>query len=326
MSQITAKDSKDQILKAFNQLLEERKKSDSKVETKEQEAEKDKNRELLQTVAGYTVDNIVNGMATLQLDFGSAIDNLSQQLETESGKLDELKQAIAVETEHLQQLRQVRLVADSLYILKQENQEKSRILEEKTNNQREAINKERTQTEKAWEKEQQEFKLKVTEQTELLTKQRKEQKEDYNYEIERLRKVEMDEYDEQERFQKRELAELNRDKEKAWGEREKFLTDNQAEFEENQEKIAGFDDKLAEEYKKAKEEAIKEAEREAKVKGDLLEKEWESSKKGYDLKIESLQSTIERQRAEIAEITEQLQTATSQAQSLAMRAFQSSAQ
>ena len=116
MSQTTAKDSKNQILTAFNQLLEERKKSDSKVETKEQQAEKEKNQQLLETVSAYTVDNIVNGMAALQLDFGSTIDNLSQQLETESGKLDELTQAISVEKEHLQQLCQVRLVADTLYI------------------------------------------------------------------------------------------------------------------------------------------------------------------------------------------------------------------
>ncbi len=94
MNKVTPKESKDQILAAFNQLLTERKKSESKVETKEQEAEKEKNQQLLETVAGYTIDNIVNGMAALQLDFGSAMDELSQKLETESGKLDELGRVV----------------------------------------------------------------------------------------------------------------------------------------------------------------------------------------------------------------------------------------
>ena len=101
--------------------------------------------------------------------------------------------------------------------LRQENEEKLTILEEKTNSQQEVITKEMTQTRKVWEKEQQEFDLKVAEETELLTKQKEGKEGDYDYEIERLRQVEIDEYNEEKRLQERELAELNRDKEKDWG-------------------------------------------------------------------------------------------------------------
>lgn len=326
MSKVTPKESKDQILAAFNQLLTERKKSESKVETKEQEAEKEKNQQLLETVAGYTIDNIVNGMAALQLDFGSAMDELSQKLETEWGKLDELKQGIATRHEHLQQLRQVRLVADALYILRQENEAKLSILEANTTTEREEITKEMTQTRKVWEKEQQEFEAKIAEARELLARQQEGEEGDYNYETERLRKIEMDEYREQKRLQERELAAANRDKEKAWAAREQFLADNEAEFGDNETKIAGFDDKLAQEYNKAKEEAIKKAEREGKVKADLLEKEWKADQQGYEFKIQSLQETITRQTEQIGEINAQLQATTTQAQNLAMRAFQNTDQ
>ena len=265
-------------------------------------------------------------MAALQLDFGSAIDELSQKLETKSGKLDELKQGISTRREHLQQLRQVRLVADALYILRQENEAKLSILEANTTTQREEITKEMIQTRKVWEKEQQEFEAKIAEATELLVKQQQGEEEDYNYETERLRKIEMDEYREQKRLQERELAAANRDKEKAWAAREQFLADNEAEFTEIKAKIAGFEDKLAQEYNKAKEEAIKEAEKEGKIKVDLLEKEWEADKRGYEFEIQSLQETITRQTEQITEINGQLQATTTQAQNLAMRAFQNSDQ
>jgi len=62
MSQATPKDSKEQILKAFRQLLAEQKQIESKVATKEEEAEKEKNKELLEVASTYTVDSIVNGM------------------------------------------------------------------------------------------------------------------------------------------------------------------------------------------------------------------------------------------------------------------------
>lgn len=322
MSQV---ENKDQIMSAFDRLLAEITKSESKVETKEQEAEKEKNQQLLATVSSYTIDNIVNGMASLQLNFSSAVDRLSEQLITESTRLEELKKAIAVENEHLEELKKIRLVADALYILRQEHQEQLRILQNFTTTQQEAVDKEITQTRKLWAKETEDFTVKIAEETELLTSQREKEVADYEYETQLKRQVETDEYETTKRQQERELRLVDRAKVKAWSEREKLLTDNQQEFTENRQKVEGFEAKLKEEYNKAKVEAIKEAERDAKVKSDLFEKEWKAAKQGYELKITSLEATIQRQTEQIAELTTQLQTVTTQAQNLALRAFSSAA-
>ncbi len=325
MAIISQPETKEQILSAFQKLLAEKKKNESKVYTKEEEAKKEKNQELIEVAANYTVDSIVNGMAALQLNFGSAIHDLSERLSTEVSKLDELKQAIAIENQHLENLQQIRLVADALHILNQEHQEKLQTLESQAALQKETIDKEKTQLRKAWEKEQAEFALSVTEEDELLVKQRTQEKADYDYEIDRLRKVELDRYEQAKREQERTLKEQNQEKEKDWQQREKYLTDHQAEFAENEKKIAGFEEELKKAYIKAKEEAIKEAEREAKVKTDLFEKEWESTQQGYDLKVASLEATIQRQNEQMNNLIAQLQEATKQAQELAMKAFQSSA-
>ncbi|NJK48602.1 hypothetical protein HC931_10830 [Candidatus Gracilibacteria bacterium] len=322
MSNLAQKESKEQIMAAFAKLLAEQKKGESRVATKEEEAEKAKNKELLKQAASYTVDNIVNSMASLQLNFGRAIDELADKLFEESTKLDELKRAIAVKKEQREQVYKVRLVADALYILRQEHQEQLKSLTEKTASQQEAIEKESVQTRKNWEKEQKEFEAKIAEEAELTTKKREQEAADYKYQIERDRKIEMNEYEESKRQQERELKEANKDNEKAWVEREKFLADNDVEFKANQKKIEGFEETIKQETNKARGEAIKDAERDAKVKADLFEKEWELSKQGYDLKIQSLEATIQKQTEQIAELTAQLQTVTTQAQNLAMRAFQ----
>ncbi|MDY6784300.1 MAG: hypothetical protein SW833_17425 [Cyanobacteriota bacterium] len=324
MSQGTSKDSKTQIVAAFRQLLAQQQQIESKVATKEEEAQKEKNRELLEAASTYTVDSIVNGMAVLQLDFGSIIADLSERLSAESSKLEELKRAIAVETENLDRLRKIRLVADALYILRQEHQEKIATLTEDATRSSEAIAKEMVQARKVWEKEEAEFETNVAEAAERLAKQREQEAADYQYEIQRERKVEMDEYEEEKRLQERTLQESDREKEKGWIEREKFLADRRAEFEANQKKIEGFEEELKKAYIKAKEDAIKDADRDAKVKAELIEKEWQASEAGYQLKIESLEAVIERQIAQVAELTAQLQAATRQAQQLAMQAFQPS--
>jgi hypothetical protein len=322
MTQATFPDNKNTIMAAFGKLLTEYQQTESKVATKEEEAEKAKNQQLLVKTTDYTVDNIVNSMASLQLNFGGIIHQLTDNLTVELDKLEELKKAIAVEREHLQQLSKVRLVADALHILNQEHQAKINILKNQTASQKEAIEKEIAQTRKEWEKEQGEWETKVREVEEQLIKQRKQEEADYQYELERQRTIETNDYEEDKKLQERELQEIAAEKNKDWKVREKYLADNLAEFTTNQEKIAGFEEKLKEEYNKAKGEAIKEAERKAKVETDLLEKEWEATKQGFELKLASLSATIEHQTEQITELNKQLQEVNTQAQNLAMQAFQ----
>ena len=321
----TAKDSKAQILQNFQQILADKKKIESKVETKEQSAEKAKNKQLLEVASTYTIDSIIKGLADLQLDFGSITSGLSEKLKQESSKLDELKRAIEIEAQQLQELQQIRVVADAFHILTQEHQEKLTVLEQNATNQREIIEKDTTQKRKIWGKEQQEFDAAVQEKTAFTIKQRQGEAADYQYDLQRERKIETDAYEETKRTSEREMQEFTREKDKNWVEREKLLSDNQAEFEKNQTKVAGFEEELKQAYTKAKEEAIQEVSREAKVKADLVDKEWEGSKQGYELKVQSLQQTIERQTEQIAEISAQLQATMKQAQDLAMKAFASKA-
>ncbi|HBY77766.1 MAG TPA: hypothetical protein DEG47_12370, partial [Cyanobacteria bacterium UBA11148] len=169
MIMVGIKDSKEQIFQSFQQILTERKKIDSKIATKEQEAEKAKNKQVLDIASTYTIDSIVKGLADLQLDFGVIVNGLSEKLTTEASKLDELKTAINVETDHLKALQKIRVVADTLHILTQEHQEKLKTLEQNTATQRETIEKDQSEKHKQWEREQEEFESAIEEQTELLT-------------------------------------------------------------------------------------------------------------------------------------------------------------
>ena len=90
-----------------------------KIATKE-EAQKKQNQELLVKISGYTVNRIVNDIASLRLSFSNVVNDIANKLTTESNKQEELELAIASEQEHLQQLDCLRLVADALYILHQE--------------------------------------------------------------------------------------------------------------------------------------------------------------------------------------------------------------
>ncbi len=321
---VATRDSKEQIFKTFQQILTDRKKIDSRIATKEEEAEKAKNKQVLEVASTYTIDSIVKGLADVQLEFGNIVNGISEKLLTEASKLDELKRAIDIETQHLQEIQKIRVVADALHLLTQEHQENLKLLEQNATNHREALAKDSTEKHKLWEKEQEEFDSAVREYNELLTKERQRQEADYQYQLERKRKVEADEYEELKRNQERELQEANQEKDKQWSEREKILAENQPKFEEYQKKVEAFPSELDEAVKKAREEAIKDVHHDAKVRAELVEKEWEATKQGSEFKIQSLEQTIQRQVEQIENLSSQLQETMKQAQALAMKAFNSS--
>lgn len=325
MTTVAVKDSKQQLVQAFQQIRAERKKLESKIATKQEEADKVKKQEILAAASAYTVDSIVKGLADLQLEFGGIVNALSEKLAKENSKLDELIQAIEVETQRLKELQQIRVVADTLDILTQEHREKLRILEQDTANKREALEKELTTKRKEWQKEQAEYEEKLQAYNELLAKERQQEQEEYQYKLETTRKLNTDSYEAIKREQEREIAEKTQQKGKDWAEREKLLTERQPQLTEYQQKLAAFPTELEEAVKKAREEAIKETSQKAKIEADLFEKEWESSKQNYELKIQSSEETIKKQTEQIEGIYAQLQTALKQAQDLAMRAFGNSA-
>ncbi|WPF87658.1 hypothetical protein WEU38_12660 [Cyanobacterium aponinum AL20118] len=323
MSQAELQPTKVQIMSAFHRLLNQYQQQEAKITTKEEAIEKEKNKVLLTKVADYTVNNIVNSMATLQLDFGNLTKEIATRLENESNILIDLKKAITVEAKRLEELKQIRLVADGLYILRQEHQEKLKLLENQIEESKKLIEIQQEKLRKNWEKEQAEFEIKIAEESKLLEEVRAKEEADYNYNLQISRKREMDEYEETKRNQERELNLLGKEKNKLWQERENILASQEEEFKANQEKIAQLEEQIKTEVNKARSEAIQEADREAKVKANLVEKEWEATKQGYEFKIQSLEAKIAQQNQQIDAIALQLQNATNQAQSLALKAFQS---
>ena len=95
MAKIADKDSKARILEAFRTILEERKRLNLRVATREEEVEKEQKQAVVATASQYTIDSIVRGLADLQLTFSNVITDLSTRLTRETDKLEELQRAIA---------------------------------------------------------------------------------------------------------------------------------------------------------------------------------------------------------------------------------------
>lgn len=319
MTKIVAKD---QLKQAFQQIVADKKKSEFKIATRQEIAENEKNQQVLEVASTYTVDSIIKGLADLQLEFGGIVRQLSEKLANENSKLDELKLAIEIETQHLQELQEIRIAADTVHILNQEHQEQLNILEQNNSSQKQFLEKAIIEQRKSWQQEQSEYESILLQQNELLLRERQRKTEDYQYRLELTRKINTDAYDSRKRNLEREVQEITQIRQKQWTERETLLTEQQPLFKENLKKIESFNVELEEAIKKAREEAIRDVHQDAKVKADLFEKEWQSTKQNYELKVQDLEGSTIKQIEQIHGLENQLQAAMKQSQDLAMRAFE----
>ncbi|MEM9006215.1 MAG: hypothetical protein AAGE59_22145 [Cyanobacteria bacterium P01_F01_bin.86] len=321
---VASQTSKEEVFADFEKILAERKKLGSRIATKEDEAAAARNEQVLDRASAYTVDGIVKGLADLQLEFGSVVAQLSEKLSAESLKLEELDQAIAIETHHLQMLKQIRVVADTLHLLTQEHQEKLRTLEQTDAEQQAVLAQEIAATRSLWTQEQEDFEQAVSEQAAQLTKERERQEADYLYELERQQTIDANEFDETQRHQEKELQATEQVNQRQWAERETILQANQPLLEDYQQRVSIFAAELNELVETTRADASTAVQQNAEVQAELLEKEWEATKQGYEFTIQSLEQKIQEQTRQIESINTQLQETLQQSHALTMKAFEKS--
>lgn len=321
MAAVNEPKTREEIQKAFAQLLRTHEARASQISTKAEEAVKLADRETVERASGYTVEGIINSLAKLQLSFGSAVEQISAQLGEESGKLGEVRRAIVVETQRLEELRATIVAAEALAILKRDHEQKLAAFEEEAAAARQELSDEISEQRQEWQREQKELESSGREYDHNLAKERGQAAEDHKYDAERQSKVEGDENAVKRRELLRELADEQASKEKDWAVRDKVLDENAKEIEELREKVAGFANELEQAQQKAREKAIAAVNREAKFEVEMLDKEHASTVKVNELKVQTLEERIKRQAEQIAELSNKLDTTIAKSQSLAEQAF-----
>ncbi|KHD09872.1 hypothetical protein PN36_19885 [Candidatus Thiomargarita nelsonii] len=314
------------LIKAFEKLRADYQLESAQIATKQDIAARQKDKEIVEQASTYTPDSLFQSLAQLQSTFGQSVDGLTKNMTTEVEKLAQIQQSIQVENQRLSTLHNIQIAAEALNILQQEHQKALQSLEEDDLQKQEALEKEISKQREVWQKQQQDNENAKNKQEKGLEKNRHSKEEEYDYKLKWQHTEYGDEYEKANRSLDRRLEEEKQRKEKDWTERENHLDKHQTEFEEYKVKIDAMPKEIEEAVKKARENAIKDTSQDEKNQATLLEKEREAKHKAFELKIESLNQTVEEQKARIANLTDKFQTASQQIQQLAATAVSSTGQ
>jgi DNA repair exonuclease SbcCD ATPase subunit len=331
----TEKNTKAEILTAYNQLAEEKKTLETQLKTTQKQSttaiatppivQQEPKAIVSTTPTKDKVNYTIASLDSLQLGFGTAVSELSEKLTTEAAKLAEIRESVAAEIIDLQTLHNLEVTENTFEELIASYETSSKAFGEELRQRQETYQQEiQTQT-KAWQKEQEQHEITFKERVELERKNLQREVQEYQYNLDLQRKIDREQYEQQQANLARELAEIKEVQEKAWAEREQALAEREKQFSETKDKVAAFAQDKETAIKKAKEEGKGIATYQAKIKSDLYAKDVEGQKRFYEGRIASLEDTISNQGERLNSLSKQLEAALKQVQDLAVKAIEGSA-
>jgi uncharacterized coiled-coil protein SlyX len=268
------------------------------------------------------MNNTIESLAKIQLGFGSAANELSEQLTTKASKLEEIRRTLEEEIQQLTQLHNLEISDDILDTLIQAYEDNTKAYQEEYSRRSEVLFQEILDQRNTWGKEQEEQQRGIKERNENLNKTRQRDASEYKYNLELQRQLQNDEYEQEQKALYKQLEELLQETEKQWAEREKAIFEREKQFEELKAKVEAFPKDKEAAIKKATEEGKGIAHYQAKVKSDLYSKEVEGQKRFYEQRLQSLEQTITNQETRIQNLSKQLESALKQVQDLAVKAIE----
>ncbi|MDF5736749.1 MULTISPECIES: hypothetical protein [unclassified Nostoc] len=327
----TDKNTKVEILQAYEELSQEKatlKLQLDEVGKQNQSGTKEQPK-LEQKVAMHQLssvqekmNNTIENLQKIQLGFGSAANELSEQLTIKASNLEEIRRNLEEEIQQLTQMHNLEISDDILDTLIQAYEDNTKAYQEEYSHRSEVLFQQILEQRNTWGKEQDEQQRATKERNENLNKTRQRNASEYKYNLELQRKLETDEYEQEQKALYKQLEELLQETEKQWAEREKAISEREKQFEELKAKVEAFSKDKEAAIKKAIEEGKGIAHYQAKVKSDLYSKEVEGQKRFYEQRLQSLEQTITNQEMRIQNLSKQLESALKQVQDLAVKAIE----
>ena len=318
--EVSAKSTKGEILSAYNEVLA---KLHAKQQTLPPQAQQQQaaQQQVVAQATQHTADELLGALSNLKLQTIKQIDGLSGQLLAEFEKLTSLREAIALEQQHLEELYQIKETAHSLSALLQTQGEQKEAFELEMAQSKEAFEAQMKQSKASWSEQEAQLVQRYKEQEEALKKARSREEEEYDYTLKQTRRKDADEYEAKRAAAEKALAA----KQEAFAEREAALKAKEDRYASLEEEVKQLPDQLQMAVKEAEAALRTRLSQEHKYARELEKKE---SAGTLELKVQSvvhLEEKVKRQEETIKRLNEKLDQAAGQVQEIACRALETSA-
>ena len=327
--EVGMKSTKQEILDAYNEVLEELEER-GKAELKpEKMVEEKKRQEVVRAVSDVTVEGVSQNIRGLKQDIDRSLSQLLERLQSEVKKLDDIQAVIDIKDAELKEIYGIDRSASSLAALIEANNRRSRIFEEEMEQKKAGLLDEIEETRKKWDQEKALHTAEAKEQKEQEARQRQREKEEYLYTFQRERQIEKDRLeDEKSRLLaekqalENEIKVIRETAEKELDEKWKALAEKETEFQELKKRAEAFPKELEAAVAKASKETADRLKLESDYQTSILKQQYEGEKNVLLTRLESLEKTVKDQAEQISKLSRLQEAAYQKVQDVAVKAIE----
>lgn len=305
-----ARRSKQEVDKEYSKIVEEVAEPKGAASAKAAELARVREADIRRSVEGLSVESVVQKITAMNLEISKALTDLSQKLIAEVENLNNVRDAVALETKELERLHKIDIAATALDQMVEEYHAEKAKLEAEILSRR-----------AAWDNEELDREREQKESEEALKKQRQREVENYEYQKNLERKKAQDKYDEDVRLLEKKNKEKQETLEKSWQQREATLKEKE-EWARLKKEVEEYPARTKREIEAAVKAAVQAAEQRFEQLFALSRKDAEAEKRLAEMQIKSLQETVARQTAEIEALHRKLDEAKKQVQDIAVKAIE----
>lgn len=322
MSKVSATNTKAEILQAYKDLLEklkESQKEDPKVQKKTKEKE-----EVLERVEGISLENVLTGLGGVKLQIAQALESIETKMTEKVKTLENLERSIKIRADELEEIHGIQVQAESLTALQRTYSQFQEDFERRKKEQNEGLESEILESRALWEKERVEAISQKKEREDLEKKQRQREKEEYDYQLKKERQREEDDYANRKESLEKELVMMQAEAEQKFRQREELVSQREKTVDALQEEVDTFANRLSQAVEEAESRVKERLILDYESRMALREKEVEGQLRLQEQMIQSLELKIKEQSHYIEQLTKEAKDAGKQAQTIAIRAIDSS--
>lgn len=332
MKRVTSRNTKAEILDAYDELLAEYKllqkeaKAQGKAMPTPATTKAPKAEPVKLTTKSFDVEGFLGSLQSLRAGFGQCANGLQRQLTQEAVQLHDILSKANEHSTNIHTLHDIEINDSTLSTLISNYMTQESTFNEALELKKSTFEKEMARQFDLWSQTKAARALLVKERQQDLKTTRTREENEYIYERDFHRKQDEDAYTRLKEKREAELEQFQDDAQEKWDKREMELLEREEEFDTLTDEVAGFEERLKSAKEQGKAEGTNIAKRQSKIDIDMLSKEHEGKRRVYELQIASLEDTIAKQAEQLAKLTAQLTTAKTQAQELAVKALEGAAQ
>ncbi|MBW2108951.1 MAG: hypothetical protein JRI36_09840 [Deltaproteobacteria bacterium] len=321
---ITMANTKQEMLKAYNSLLQQLQEKKEGELRPEETLEKKKKKEVVAIADSISAEGVATAIGNLRAEIGRMLTQISDRMEEQVGKFKSIQKAIEFKEKELEEVYEIERAAATLAALIESQNEKRKTFKAEMEAEKEQLEAEIETLRAQWDQEKREHEVRVKEQRTEEKKRREREQEEFAYNFEREQQLARDKFEDERAKSEREIALKKEQMGKELAERAQALSEKEKELEDLKRQVAGFPKNLELSVGKAVKDTAERLKAEAKTREELLTKEFDGERNVLTARIESLQDTVKKQGQQIAKLSEQLEMAYQKVQDIAVKAIEGS--